>query len=57
MNWIELKEKALDEFVESGALATNQCPNYLRDAYFKAGFKAAAKIAQEELEKHKANEE
>ena len=31
-------EKALDELIESVALATNQCPNYLRDAYFRAGY-------------------
>lgn len=31
-------EKALDKFISSGALATNQCPEYLRDAYFRAGY-------------------
>lgn len=37
-------EVALQEFIESGALATNQCPNYLRDAYFRAGFRACEKL-------------
>jgi len=40
-NEVEMRSKALEEFIESGALATNQCPNYLRDGYFRAGHKAA----------------
>lgn len=50
----ELKESALQNFIHSGALATNQCPNYLRDAYFKEGFKAACRVKNIEIQKRDA---
>lgn len=40
-------EIALEQFIESGALATNMCPNFLRDAYFKAGYNYACATNEE----------
>lgn len=50
MNFIKRMKKALAEFNESGALATNECPDYLRDLYFKTGFKSGVKSEKERVQ-------
>lgn len=49
--WREDCRKAIKEFDESGALATNEVPDNLRHAYFRAGYLAACKARTEEQRK------
>lgn len=46
--WRKDCREAIIEFDESGALATNQVPDNLRHAYFRAGFLSACKKRAEE---------
>lgn len=50
----ELRQEAFENFLHSGTLANDQCANWLREMYFKIGFKAACEIKNKEIEKRNA---